>query len=353
MVKPTTKIGFLVHTEYHIMAALSLIADEYAGADYEITIYQSEDFAKRRFQFEKNIHLRENISYKVVRYEDRDFKFNQDIVNAIREILEADFSKFFIFNNHGFLPAYLAKRLYKQGTEIALCPDGMKPYSNNQKLSPRWSFRFMLNFFKFTKANKLPFVFYFPKLVYAGLKEIGTVLVQFPESYENKTSKKVERIAILSSDNAIELVNNYFKFDIKKEISSTVKVIFFINQPSKNQELCDFEIQVLQSLQIKFPDFKLIIKLHPTTEQSQRSRFESLAGVEFITKSYPAELYIAELHQSKLLSFWSNACVIDNPEVQTYWLHPILAAKKLLPGYIQIKNPTKHITELHSIEQIK
>ena len=54
-----------------------------------------------------------------------------------------------------------------------------------------------------------------------------------------------------------------------------------------------------------------------------------------------------------ILSFWSTACLINNPNVTLYWLHPVLQCKGIMPNYINISNPTDHINEVSNMEEVK
>ena len=344
---------FLVHTEYHMMVALSLIADKFDDKQrYDLHIYQTENFSKTRFQFDKNVNLLNHLSYDTIKFEEREFRYNKQLVAAINTILKTSYDVFVIFNHHAFLPVFLTKQLYKKGTNIFLAPDGLKPYSNTKKLTPRWSTKTAIKFYKFLKANQLSFVWYFPTITYANLRVIQKVYVQFPETYNNITKKKVEKVSVLYSKRAKQLVNNYFKFNITNELSVLVKTIFYLNIPANDQAIYDFEIKILKELLARFPDYTLIIKLHPLTEEVQKQKFKALKKVLLITKSYPAELYISELLDSIVISFWSTACLINNKNTRVYWLYKALIKNKIMLDYVKIINPTAHIQEVEEISQI-
>ena len=347
-------ILFLVHTEYHMMVTLSLIADKYYDPQkYNVFIYQTENLNKTRFQFSKNISILKNVYYKTLIYDDKCKIYNEELGYFIKDCLSKKIDILVIFNHHAFLPVYLTKLLYKNGSQVYLAPDGLKPYSNSKKITPRWSILTALNYYKFLRVNRLPYIWNFPRLTYASLKEIEKVLVQFPEKYRNISNKQIEKVEILTSSESIKLIYKYFKFNIKDELDTFEKIIFYINQPFKDKSIYDYEIKFLKKLQLKFREYKLIIKLHPLTELNQKDRFKKLDNVDIIYKSTPAELYIANIRNSIILSFWSTACLIVNNYNRIYWAYPILKKNNIMLNFLELENPTKHIILVKKIEEIK
>jgi hypothetical protein len=340
------KILFLVQTEYHMMVTLSLVADVFYDPDiYKIYIYQPKDASKIRFQFEKDTNIKNHVIY-------REFSYEKEIKKNIECILNEDWNLFILFNHHFILPVYLAKVLFKKGTEIRLAPDGLKVYNESRRITPRWSLQGALDFQRFIIKNKLSFNWYLRTMGYANLKEISKVYVHFPKYFKNHSKKEVLKLEVLESEEAKQLVNKYFKFSFFKELESTTNLIFYINQPFKNKKLFVMEKNILSELRSRFSEKELVIKLHPLTDRYQLDFYKTLQNTIIIKKSYPAELYIAELKNSIVLSFWSTACLINNKNVKIYWLYPILERKNLMPKSLKIKNHTDHIREVDNIKDI-
>ncbi len=347
------KILFLIHTEYHMMVALSLIDDLYCNSEkFDIQIYQSSNKKKKRFLFEKEINLLDNLSYKVIKYNERSNIYNNELVSFINNTIEIKYDVFIMFNHHMFVPVYLAKKLYKNGTEVCLAPDGLKAYNESNKITPRWSIQDAISFIRFLRVNKLSYTFHFPTLTYANLNAIKKVFVPFPSKYNNRTNKEVRKVNLMGTEKSNKMVKAFFKFDVLKELTNTKKVIFYVNQPVINDSIYKYEIEVLKSLQKKFIDYKLIVKLHPLTDAKQVEKIYALNNVEVITKSYPAELYIAALQDSIVISFWSTACLVNNKNIRIYWLFPALVKQGIMLNYVKITNPTEHIIEVENIHEI-
>ncbi len=348
------RILFLVHTEYHVMLALSLIADKYSSvSNYQIDIVQTKSKHDNRFQFNFNTNIAENVTYQVLNYEEHDFNYNSELVKLLEQIVNTGYAVFVLFNHHAYLPVQMAKMLHKKGTQIHLAPDGMKVYNTNRKITPRWSLIAALEFQKFSRANKFAFKWHVPKLGYANLKEINKLYIDFPQAYDNYTHKVIEEFNVLQSPLAKKMVSTYFNFTITDDLERTDKVIMYINQASRNQPLYDFEIEVLQFLALNYPDYKLVVKLHPSTEPDQLNSMKQISGIQFISKSYPAELYIAQLVDSIVVSFWSTACLINNESTRIYWLTPIINERNIMLGFVSIQNPTSHIIEVKDLNEIK
>lgn len=347
------KIFFIIHTEYHMMVALTLIADFYSDENlYDIDIFQIERKGSTRFNFDKNTKLKSNVRYQVINYNKYKATFKDSNESFLEYILNSDYDIFIMFNHHIDLQVYIAKYLYKKGVEIHLAPDGAKVYAKS-KFTPRWSFLMTLEYLKFIRSNKLPFNFYFPTLKYANLKEIKKIYIQFPDAYENASKKEIIKFNALKSEAAKELNLDFFNFSVPNELVKDEKVIMYINQPIRQDLILDFEIELLQKLNQKFHDYSLIIKFHPLTSKNQIVKFKSLDNVTLISKTFPAELYIASLNNSIVLSFWSTACLINNEKTRVYWLNKLLERKNMLFNNTKIINPTKHIKSIVAFEDIK
>jgi hypothetical protein len=356
LVQQSTKqrILFLVHTEYHVMVALSLIADKFSSiSDYQVDIIQTQTKKKNRFQFDLNTNIASNVSYNVMYYEELDFNYNSALVQMLQQIFNTHYAVFVLFNHHAYLPAYMAKILYKKGTEIHLAPDGMKVYNTNRKITPRWSLKAAFEFQKFSRANQFEFQWHVPKLGYANLKEIKKLYIDFPQAYDNYTHKIIEEFNVLHSPLAKKMVSNYFNFKITDDLERTDKVIMYINQATRNEPLYDFEIEVLQFLALNYPNYQLVVKLHPSTEPKQFEKMKRISGIQFISKSYPAELYIAQLVNSMVVSFFSTACLINNENSRIYWLTNIIKERNIMLDFVSIQNPTSHILEVKDLNEIK
>lgn len=347
------KIFFLVHTEYHLMVCLSAIADKYNNPEkFSITIYQTETKAKDRFKNLKQIPF-PHVDYKIVQYDESNLEYNGNLKQEVNSIESEEVDTLVVFNHHSFLAIYLSRKLFTKGTKIILAPDGSKPYANITSKAPRWSFKYALKFKKFLKINSFSYRgFYWPSLRYATLKEISVVWVHYPKHYKNHNNKIVEKIRVMETADAIALISNVFNFD-EKELQVREKVYFHVCLPPKEEKFVLFDIDLLSELRKRLPDYTIMIKLHPLTNEKQINDLKKIEGCILIKSLFPAEFYIAKLKSSIIASYWSTASLINNETCRFYWLYPMLEKKGIMLDYLNLINPTDHITEVDTIENIK
>lgn len=347
------KILFLVHTEYHLMVCLSAIADKYNDPEkFNVTIYQTEVKAKNRFKNLNPIPL-PHVEYKKVQYDESDLSYNGNLKEELNNIESEKVDTLVIFNHHSLLAIYLSRKLSAKGTKIILGPDGSKPYANITSKAPRWSFKYSLKFRRFLKINGLSYRgFYWPSLRYATLKEISEVWIHYPKHYKNHNNKVVEKVRVMETPEAISLISDVFGFN-EKELPVNENVYFHVCLPPKEEKFVLFDLELLSELRKRLPDYTIVVKLHPFTNEKQINDLKKIEGCILINSSFPAEFYISKLKSSIVASYWSTASLINNTSCRFYWLYPMLEKKGIMMDYLNLVNPTDHITEVDTIEKIK
>ncbi len=355
MSKDSHKILFLVGTEYHMLVTLSAIADLYSDSKkYEITICQVNTDVKKRFRENVDLGL-SHVEYVSIAINSNSEPTQQQFKNEINRLESYGYNTFIFFNEHSELGVYLVKALSAQGTHIILAPDGMKAYDNLTHFAPRWSLKFSMRYRKFVKKNKLnrKYNTIWPRLRYAYLKNTKEVWITNPDRFNNWNNKKVSKLEIMQTQDAISLINRFFMFDPLKEMKVREKVIFLICMPPKYEVIEQFNEELIQTLLQNFPDYTLMLKLHPATTPLQIERLKKLDRCILINSTNPAELFIAQLKDSIIISFWSASSLINNASCRFYWLFRIFEKNENLPGILKVQNPTSHIIEVNSISEIK
>jgi hypothetical protein len=346
-------ILFIVHTEYQMMVTLSAIADNYADTSaYQVTICQIDDGLNRRFRFKVNLGAMPSIEYVVLNFYEGEKKFNRNLADTLKNFTERSFHILVIFNQHLFVDIYLAKIKSRQGCVIHLGPDGLKPYNTTNKFAPRWALQRAIAFLRFAFVNKLKLTFHFPTLTYANLNCIDEVWIQYENSFENKLKKKIRKIDVMNSEDSRLIINSFFSFNPTTDLPKFSQLIFYINQPLEDEVKYEYELEVLKNIHARFPDYLMIVKFHPLTPAIQKERVKNLSFLKTLETSIMAELYITNLSNSLIISFWSAALLINNTSCRFYWLHPMLSDKGLMPDYIKLINPTEHIIEVGSLQAI-
>lgn len=347
------QVGFLVATEYHILACLSAIDQFYSSVDeYEITIYFTVSENNTRLKYIEHSIRWQHVKTIFFKYDEAAFNFDNKLITIINQIKEKGFNTFVVFNHHTYLGTYLYKVLKRQGTYTCLAPDGAKPYCKVKPFAPRWSFQVGLKYYKFLKLHRLGVrYFQIPNTAYANLNEIEELWVQFPKTFPNTYKKRVKQLNILENESVIEEAKFLFDFS-KYEMDKYEKVIFFCNQPIYSTERTEFELQLLKDICNKFPDHSLVIKLHPITNSEHIKSLAAIPNAVILDYAIPAELYIRQLKNSIMISYWSSAAFVPNADCRFYWLYPWLEKEGMMLQTISIKSPSPHIKEVSSLSEI-
>lgn len=343
------KALFVVHTEYHMLGAISILAD--CLKDWDIIIIQTKSKATRRFLFVKNTSsLGNNVEYIELEYSESDYKFNPEFVKVVNWLNEIPLDIFYTFNRLAYLDFLLIKLFNKKGTKIILAPDGTAAYGQMSAFTPRWSIKVSLATHKFLWVNGFREIYwYWPTLRYGNLSEIDEIVAAYPQFVDARAKKSIKKMNFLESDNSKTIAGSFFPFDNQKRNN----VIFYLNQPFRSEDIYSFEILTLQSLLGKYPEKEMVIKLHPSTSPIQKQRLSSLLRVEIVESTLPAELMIAKLTDSIVCTFWSTAALVNNPSCKFYWLYPMLVDRGIMLKKVKIMNPTQFIQLVDCVEDIR
>ncbi|HEX8563139.1 MAG TPA: polysialyltransferase family glycosyltransferase [Flavobacterium sp.] len=347
-------ILFLVGTEYHMLVTLSAVADRYSDPEkYQITIWQIGTTEKEWFLGTRQISY-PHVSYRIIPVHGKHAALNDTVRRAVRLAERQQYDAYIFFNDVDLLSVYLARRLKSKGTKVILGPDGMKAYSNISRIAPRWCLNFAVRYYKFLRNNKLidGRGMYWPSLKYAYLKEIDEVWVPFAVHYKNWNSKRVTEVKVMETPASISLITKFFGFNPSEELPIYEKVIFLVGMPPISPHFEQMNLHIVSQLREKFPEQSLLIKLHPSSGRQQVLDLEKVGAV-LINRPFPAEIYIAQLKDSIVASYWSTSSLINNPSCRFYWLYPILRKETTKLDYMNLINPTSHIVEVDEIGQIK
>lgn len=345
-------ILFIVHTEYHMLVAISLIADLFFDSNrFSIWIVQTIGYRSTRFNFVKSLSPHKHVRYEEMIYDEGVSERNEHFANYIKKLSKMKVDHLVSFNKLAYVDFYTIKSLKAKGTKIILGPDGAAAYGKTSRFTPRWSLLLSYNTHRYFWKNGIKrFFFYWPTLVYGGMKEIDELWVQFPDAIDNRAGKVTRKIDVLKSQESRRLARNFFGF--ASDVTNA-PCIFYTNQPFRDPRINDFEIDLLKQLREKFPKHQIVVKLHPTTFPSQAARLSELPNVLMIRSTIPAELIIAELSNSIVLGFWSTSMLVDNSLCRVYWLFPMLALAGIELRKTSINHPSPHIRLVSSIKEIE
>ncbi|NDI97582.1 hypothetical protein GWA97_00650 [Flavobacterium sp. LaA7.5] len=345
-------ILFSINSEYHVFIISSLIKQMYWDTSkYNVTILLLRYTGANRF---KNQLSFEHLNADVINFEMdlNSKKFDPLISETLERVLSKKYERFIFFLEQGAINQYFINKLSATDTIITLAPEGTKPYITIAKAALPSRIKATYKNYRFYRTQKLKVnKFYFVTNKNGYLKETQEVLINHPESYANTTRKKVVPVEFFTKPDEIELASKIFNFDVEKEMPERDGILFYLNQWYVEFKVYDFEIEILKALLEKYPDKKIYIKLHPNTHKFQIERLEKIDRIVLNYSTVPAEIFIANLTNSIVFSFWSASLLINNPTCKFYWLQKMLEKQKLMKWW-SIINPTKHIKDVYEVDEI-
>lgn len=345
-------ILFYIHNEYHVFVITSLIKTYYADASkYKVTVLHQVDPASNRFKFdlkwsELGVDL---ITLKASKSEIE----RTEVVPIIGTVLENTYYKYICFLEDSAINWYLAEKLKKRGTIISVAPEGTTPYITISKSAIKSRLKAsMQNYLYLRKMGLGIKSINIVSNKNGSLSHTDEVLINHPEFYQNRTHKVVVPIDIYSDRSQLEVVSKIFNFNIFDHFKEVDGILLYLNHWVIEHQIYDVEIEMLTNLKKIYPNREIYIKLHPNTRDFQLERLKKIEGITLFYSTIPAEIFIANVKNSVIFSFWSASLLINNPSCKFYWMYPMLEKKNVKMKWFSIVNPTKHIQFADNIEMV-
>ena len=96
----------------------------------------------------------------------------------------------------------------------------------------------------------------------------------------------------------------------------------------------------------------MVIKAHPLMSKEHIKRINELEFAEIIKEVFPIELLLLNLKRAIVVSSHSASFFVKNPNCNYYWIHRLYSPTKVM-SQLTVVNPTEHIVEVDSIDDIK
>lgn len=323
---------YIVHTEFHVVTAVNIAVNHFK--DYDNLIIIAGNRVKRHFsgnsfiRFEKSPDLYGNNRY-------------------LSKLVALNPDRFFFFQENDYDNIYLAYYISRTGATVALCEDGLKPYVVWHKR--RLFLNVIMNAFNFyrnciTEKSFVPLL-YINRFEYAFTKCINEVWLRFPDSYVNKTKKRIEKLDF--SQESIQLLKQLFEF----KFESTDNVILYVGQPKRNEDVWEQEYSIVSAIRDKYKDKVFIYKPHPNCDPRQIEKLSGIDNTIVYSERVPVELLILSLTNSLIFSMYSTGLLVENRSCKYYWIHKMIN-DPIVFSQLEIVNPTKHIKEVNNIDEI-
>jgi hypothetical protein len=345
-------ILFYIHNEYHVFVIASLIKKYYSDpSEYRVTVLHQINPSGNRFKFDLKWN---ELGVDLVIIKTSKLEINrEEVVPKIDKILEKTYYKYICFLEDVPLNWYLAEKLKERGTIISVAPEGTKPYITISKAA-LYS-RLKATYENYHYLRNMGLAIQSINIVSnknGSLSHTDEVLINHPDFYENRTNKKVVPIEIHEDKAHLELASRIFNFNIIDHFKEVEGLLLYLNHWVVEFEIYEVEIDLLKNLKNIYPDREIYIKLHPNTHDFQLERLDKIPGITLFYSTIPAEIFIANVKNSIIFSFWSASLLIDNPSCKFYWMYPMLKKKNVKMEWFSIVNPTKHIQSADNIEMI-
>lgn len=329
---------FLVHTEYHLMLSINLIVSKYIDMVNHIYITEGKRVRKELSVTDKNIQIHRIVAK------------NYGTAEFLHQLQDKEPANFFFFQEVSSDNMYLTYWLHHKGVNVALLQDGLKPYVvwNRKNLAAH----ILLDTITFHKEilKRKTYMPYF-KLInlfqYGGWDFIDEVWLSFPDKFKNKSNKRLLQLPEFS-DRSINILNEMFSL---QQYAINPNDMLIVGQP-RRKEYWDKEIETLNGIIAKFPNRGIIYKSHPNTTPELLEQISQIKGLTIVNYPIPVELLIMQMKDTCIISGYSTALLTNNPSCRFYWTYKLLGGRGRLFTQVQIVNPTDHIKEVSTIDEI-
>lgn len=348
---------FLCVTEYHILLSILISTEVYNTEGYNNTIILCNG---GRFNNPSiyNFNTTGNINYKVE--EEKDFVSDA----FIRRILSDCTNSLFLFNLNYPHFTYIAYLLKQRNVPTSLVQDGLGlymflPFTFRERVSNcKWSY----NFLKTLGIKDTHFMHkcfgrkgHWGKIfcsydVMAESDIVSYIWLTSPEKarYAHSKVKRIPEFSINSVNNS----RSFFNYNCHSDISLHKNDFLFVDQR------IDGTSEFIHELSNKYQSSIIYVKLHPRSPRSWADSFKDLPNVKMIDsmRGIPIELLTQTLQEGIVLSAYSAALLLNNPNCKFFYVYPWYAKRGYGKGEFEEKtiyNPTQHIRVISSINEIE
>lgn len=335
---------YLAHSIYHILYSLSMINSRRDSMSY-LVLFSNNKEASIIVEKLLKVKSEEKIIELIIIPSETKHKsiLQKEALTKIKEIKKLDINELVTFNEDNLLAIHLGQYFHKHNIKVSLAQDGMKAYATITKMALKYRLLRSLEYFTFCRSNKFE---YYPILIsmrYGKSYYVNKLYVSHEDTFENYFSKDIERIdldenilktyALLESDTLLEYKKPTVLF-----ISSLLKF---------DQAAINIEIKILNHLANAFPRHQLAIKTHPRVDEGILT-YHKKNGKNWIiiNNAIPAEVYLHQLEQCKLMSAFSGVALFNQSQdkgLQKFWLYPLYEDKIKSLQYTKLKIPDNSI----------
>lgn len=335
---------YVVLTEYQFLQALNIATAIYNTSEYINDIYLVRMGTRLKGVDADQKWAMDNITITV---------FDDEVPKKVyNHILNENPKHFIFFQAISPLNVQMAYALAKRGVEISLGPDGYGSYARfNKKYNVLSIIKnsFKDNYYLY-KNNLFSGKFHkFDYYKHGNNPFIDNLWITHPDQYVHRGSNKINILKLPDfNQNCLNFVKKCFTFD---EQFPTEGAIYFFSHPLWD-ELYEKELDFLKGVINKFPNKKIVIKLHPLTDLEAKLRYHTLHRVHVIESQVPAEVLLQSLKNCIVFTGWSTSLITENSSCNYYFNYPIYETMRH-PVLSQIEIvPLNHIKMIQSPQEM-
>jgi len=330
---------FLVHTEYHLMVTIRMIVSCF-NKDSNIVYY-----TVRRIKNHPSLPTND-YAIVFIPLPAKDY----GVKSVFLDMMATKPSNFIVFQDFLSDNIYLIYNFYRKRIKVSLVQDGFKPY-------PIWhrkhQFVVIIKettelYLQMAKRRSLIPSFFLRSYKYGKLRYFKELWLDYPDKLPYKSKKKINKIPDFTEESKT-LCFSLFSYCKEKTIENA---ILFIGQPLKTEELRRREVDTIEKLLSIHSTKTFIYRPHPNMSKEQQDRIIQISGVNIYDKPMPIELLMLSMDNSIIVSPWSTALLTNNKKCRFYWIYKLIFDNFAQAAQYEIVNPTDHIIEVNSIEEV-
>lgn len=334
------KIAFHIATEFHYLLAHCIIEQFFnssKGLQFVFFVKKTDNI------FRLNV-LEGNKSYKtrIINYSDP-----IDVKYFIKYIKDNPPSEFITFINKDPIFIHLSYTIGKRNTTMSVAPDGMAAFVEFKRLPYRSDLKNSIeNYVFYLKHNIAQFKSIWLKSGFARNGNID-VAYHFQESLPNNISGiKVKKINYKLSPSLLERIKRLYN---PSTLQYSKNLILLISSGNSNTVI--HELTLISIFKRLYPSYKIMYKskMGYVPDAVKKKQSEDFI---IINKHYPAEIIIAELENSIIISEYSTSMLYHNSSCRYYWFYPYLQKINAITTIKVFTNPTSHIELIYDINAV-
>ena len=332
---------FVLTTEYHFMLSISIILSKYSSGEFRNVLV----FTGPRLSDVKTDALPSYIEVVEISI-DTEVNLKEKIH---QQFFSEDIQNVFVFIAYRFLETYVLSKISKT-VKRHLVQDGANFYYEIKKSVFISRLKETIKIYR----NLWSRGFFFTNPVLYKKHQADSALIDFvwitnPEIYQEPAifKRPVRKIELLQSESDKEILMKCFSGFQKGEHTDH---LIYLSTRLTQPEAIQLEIDLIKSVAAKFKNLTLLVKLHPYSLIIQVDQFRKEFGMSVIKNYVPAELYIMNAKNSRIIGSSSAGMFYENPLCKYFSLEKIYQNLKLAPRWIEIKFPL-HVRKVESLDE--